>query len=80
MRFLMWRRNAPVPVEARIVHVPVDREERLVTVLQKLRKEAYHVLIVKDRSGRWQPLPEEALFRRFFDDKKPDSRIGDLIA
>ncbi|WP_091566926.1 M50 family metallopeptidase [Melghirimyces thermohalophilus] len=80
MRFLIRRRESPVPEDARIVEIPVQREEALTNVMRKLRKESYHVLLVQDLRGRWHPLPEEAVLRRFFDEKKPDSRMGDLIA
>ncbi|PTX59401.1 sporulation factor SpoIVFB [Melghirimyces profundicolus] len=80
MRFLIRRREGYVPAHARIVRLPVTREDALLSVLKKLRKEAYHILMVKDRRGQWRPLPEEAVFRHFFDDRKTDGRIGDLIA
>lgn len=80
MRFLMKRSQSVVPSHARIIELRVHPDEALVSVLKKLRKESYHILLVRDAKGQWRPLPEEVLFRHFFDEKKPDSRIGDLIA
>lgn len=80
MRFLMKRSESTVPAHARIVQLKVNHDEILASVLKRLQKEAYHIVMVRDSRGVWSPLPEEALFRRFFHEKKPDSRIGDLIA
>lgn len=79
MRFLMKRSESVVPFHARIMELRVQADETLVSVLKKLRKESYHILLVRDAQGKWHPLPEEVLFQHFFDERKPNSRIGDLI-
>ncbi|MFD1426456.1 stage IV sporulation protein FB [Kroppenstedtia sanguinis] len=80
MRFLMKRSESTVSAQARIVRLQVNHDETLVSVLKRLQKEAYHVVMVRDSQGGWSPLPEEVLFRSFFHEKKPDCRMGDLIA
>ncbi|OYD08248.1 M50 family metallopeptidase [Paludifilum halophilum] len=79
VRFLMHRKECPPPDSARIVQLNVCREEPLYAVLKRMRKEAYHVFVVRDRQGRLCSLPEEVLLGRFFDDKAASSMIGDLV-
>lgn len=80
MRFLLHRREHGVDGAASILRVRVERDEPLVRVLRRLRKEAYHVVEVRDSRGVWRALPEEALFRHYFDEKNTRSVVGDLTA
>ncbi|MFC4078375.1 M50 family metallopeptidase [Salinithrix halophila] len=80
MRFLMHRREHRVPDSAPIIQLPVRPEEPLLTVLKRFRKEAYHVVVVQKPKGGWATVPEEAVFRCYFDEKRIGGLAADLIA
>ncbi|MDR6226407.1 M50 family metallopeptidase [Desmospora profundinema] len=80
MRFLLYRREHGVDPAAPILRVRVNRDEPLVRVFRRFRKEAYHVIEVKDSVGAWRALPEEALFQHYFDGKNTRGVVGDLTA
>lgn len=80
MRFLLHRRDHGVDPGARILRIRVQRNEPLIRVFRRFHKEAYHVVVVRDSLGNWRALPEEALFRHYFDEKHTRGVVGDLTA
>lgn len=80
MRFLLHRREHGIDAAVPILRVRVKRDEPLIRVLRRLCKEAYHVVEVRDSRGVWRALPEEVLFRHYFDEKNTGSVVGDLTA
>lgn len=80
VRFLMHKKAAPIPDDSRVVQLVVRPDERLLNVVKRWYKEAYHVLIVKDRtSGQMVAIPEEAVLHRYFDERDPRCTVGELL-
>jgi stage IV sporulation protein FB len=81
IRFLMHRRHIPVPATARVISIDARDTDSLLKVIRRFRKEAYHVVHVVDGKGRRLcSIPEEVLLKAYFDDKKLQAALGDLIA
>lgn len=80
LRFLMNRKEISAPYTADIRKIRVPRQAPLRSVLKEMRKESYHVYLVQNTKGEWITIPEEVLLERFFDDKKAQSVMGDLVA
>lgn len=80
MRFLIQRQVDDVPKERPVFPLLVSHCDTVQSTIRRWKKEAYHVMVVRDDSGKvLRVLPEERLLDHFLATPSPRATIGDLL-
>lgn len=80
MRFLMKRQIDETLPGKPVTPVLVTPEDTVLSTIKKWKKEAYHVMVVRDWSGNVvRVLPEEWLLDRFFNGTSPHGKLVEFF-